>query len=133
MFAQRLREFSISFKLYSAEACELALKIKSGALAKLGLPPTVRFDRIHVSNILDVQYVGIDAVLTTWGPLLSTSRFATIVGYFMNWLLLEKDGDPNLCGEEVVDECIVRIRDRDRRVGNGQYYQKAETLTDTLS
>ena len=99
------------------EACHLSLSIKSGAYTPLGLPPTVRFDRIHVSNILDVQYVGIDGVLTSWGPLLSTSQFSTIVGYFMNWILLEKDGNPTLCREKVVNECIERYVEREQRVG----------------
>ncbi|RXW22376.1 hypothetical protein EST38_g3502 [Candolleomyces aberdarensis] len=116
MFAKRLRELSISFKLYSTEACGLAQAIKSGRLTELDLPPTVRFNRIEVSNILDAQYVGMDAVLTTWGPLLSDNPFATIVGYFLNWPLLEKDGDPTTCeDEDVIDQCIKCVMDRDER------------------
>ncbi|KAJ2921018.1 hypothetical protein H1R20_g16078, partial [Candolleomyces eurysporus] len=114
-FAKRLRELSISFKLYSTEACGLACAIKSGRLTELDLPPIVRFDRIEVSNILDAQYVGMNAVLITWGPLLSDNPFATIVGYFMNWSLLEKDGDPKNCEEEIVDDCITRVVDRDEK------------------
>ena len=118
MFAKRLRELSISFKLYSKEACGLARAIKSGRLTELDLPPSMRFDRIEVSNILDAQYVGVDAVLTTWGPLLSDNPFATIVGYFMNWTLLEEDGDPKTCKKEVIDACFSRVMDRDERVSS---------------
>ncbi|KAJ2924329.1 hypothetical protein H1R20_g12757, partial [Candolleomyces eurysporus] len=115
MFANRIRRFSISFKLHSAEACGLANTIKSGRLTEIGLPPTMQFDRIEVSNILDSQYVGMEAVLVTWGPLLSDNRSATIVGYFLNWHISEKDGRPKTCSEEVIDDCIKRILNRDEK------------------
>jgi hypothetical protein len=116
MFARRLRTFSISFKLYSTEACGLAEGIKSGRLTEVGLAPTMRFDRIVVSNILDAQYVGMEAVLSTWGPLLSNNRFATIVGYFLNWFVSEKEGRPRT--PELFQNCSERLMDRDERVSN---------------
>jgi len=66
--------------------------ISEGVLSSFGIPASVRFDRIDVSNILDVNYVGINDVLTHWGPLLKDSRTAALVGYFMNWTFVQPDG-----------------------------------------
>ncbi|KAJ2915819.1 hypothetical protein MD484_g4589, partial [Candolleomyces efflorescens] len=114
MFAHRLRTFSISFKLYSTEACALAEGIKSRESVKIGLTPTMRFDRIAVSNILDSQYVGMEATLFFWGPLLSKSRSATIVGYFLNWFVSQEDGRPRT--EELFKYCSNRVMDRDWKI-----------------
>jgi len=66
--------------------------ISEGVLSSFGIPASVRFDRVDVSNILDVNYVGINDVLTHWGPFLKDSRTAALVGYFMNWTFLQPDG-----------------------------------------
>ncbi|EKM78526.1 hypothetical protein AGABI1DRAFT_101197 [Agaricus bisporus var. burnettii JB137-S8] len=92
-FHRRIRQFHISFNLYNLDASELSRVIRNGSLAQDNLPASIRFDRIEVSNILDAHYVGLRDVLAHWAPLLTRSTTATIIGYFMNWTGLQKDGD----------------------------------------
>ena len=92
MFAQRLRNFKISFKLFPFESCQLSKSIRQNELEEYGLPLSIGFDRIAVSNILDANYVGLRGVLTHWAPLLAKSSAAAIVGYFMNWVAKQEDG-----------------------------------------
>lgn len=67
---------------------------------KLGFPLTLRVDGIEVLNIIDIQYIGIDGILTTWGAFLSNGRFTTIVGCFMNWFA---------SGEESTKTCRMEV------------------------
>jgi hypothetical protein len=101
MFAQRLRSFKISFKVFPFDACRLSQSIRQNGLAEYGIPASIRFDRIAVSNILDVNYVGLQAVLTHWAPLLAKNSTAVIVGYFMNWSVRQEDGRAGGAGSSV--------------------------------
>ncbi|ESK89124.1 hypothetical protein Moror_5297 [Moniliophthora roreri MCA 2997] len=51
------------------------------------LPPHLcRFDRVEVSNIMDLEYVGVASVLTKWGPMLDREQpDSTLIGSFINW------------------------------------------------
>ena len=73
--------------MFRSDAGELSKMMRSGALSPYGVPATTRFDRIDVSNIIDIEYMGILRVLSDWGPLLSsdTNKHASLVGYSMNW------------------------------------------------
>ena len=92
MFTRRLHNFKIRFKVFSFEACLLSESIRQNDLIGYGIPATIGFDRIAVSNILDANYVGLRDVLTHWAPLLAKSSTAVIVGYFMNWIARQEDG-----------------------------------------
>ena len=81
--------------------------IREGALPELNVPSSVKFDRIEVSNILDANYVGLRDVLTLWGPLLEESRTAAIVGYFMNWPMVQQAGRA-LWTDDYVRKKLVR-------------------------
>jgi hypothetical protein len=110
LFAERIQLFHISFKVFSFEATMLSHAILDNGLVSYGLPASIRFDRIEVSNILDDNYVGIDGVLTAWAPLLAENNFATIVGYFMNWTALwQPDGHASNAGEHVCKELLGRL------------------------
>ncbi|OAX31589.1 hypothetical protein K503DRAFT_777457, partial [Rhizopogon vinicolor AM-OR11-026] len=113
-FARRLREFWISFHVVTTEAIHLSSIIREDILSPLGIPASTRFDRIEVSNILDVNYVGIGDVLTHWGPLLKDSRTAALVGYFMNWAFLQPNGDAQSAGhieiKKIIDTFIEKGR-----------------------
>ncbi|KAG2123462.1 hypothetical protein DEU56DRAFT_48468 [Suillus clintonianus] len=91
-FARHLRKFRISFRVVTTDASNLSRLIREDDFSSFGIPSSVRFDRIDVSNILDVNYLGIRDVLTHWGPLLKKSRTAAIVGYFMNWAIVQPNG-----------------------------------------
>lgn len=104
MFARRLRNFKISFKVLSFDACQLSKGIRKNVFAELGIPKSIRFDRIAVSNILDANYVGLRGVLTHWAPLLAETRTAVIVGYFMNWVARQEDGRASAAGSSVVEK-----------------------------
>lgn len=69
----------------------------------------MRFDRIQVSNILDDNYVGIEGVLNKWAPLLKNSRTAAIVGYFMNWIAMQKGAQVSSAGPEVMAKVVDRL------------------------
>ncbi|KAJ8587573.1 hypothetical protein M405DRAFT_863636 [Rhizopogon salebrosus TDB-379] len=105
-FARRLREFHISFRVVSIEASHLSCIIREGVLSSFGIPASVCFDRIEVSNILDVNYLGTQVVLTHWGPLLKDTRTAALVGYFMNWTMVQPDGSVPNAGRSVAKELV---------------------------
>ena len=81
------------------------------------LPASIRFDRIEVSNILDAQYVGMRGVLTHWASLLVESNIAAIVGYFMNWVVVQTDGMVSEAGPSVIDKLFCQTMER-RKVRN---------------
>ena len=85
VLAKRMKSLSISFHLTQTPAQQLFQHLQEGKLSKNGLPPTVKFDRIDLSNILDDDYVGVEPLLTEWKPFLADTKHAAIVGYFMNW------------------------------------------------
>ena len=91
-FRRRIQKQPIHFKFFVMDARKLAAGIQDGSFSHMDLPPTVRFDRIDVSNIMDANYVGVQDVLTQWAPLLKKGKHATLLGYFMNWFLLQSDG-----------------------------------------
>ncbi|KAA1477214.1 hypothetical protein DENSPDRAFT_828525 [Dentipellis sp. KUC8613] len=98
-FTQRLKRFRINFHLLNQNATTLPRDIRSGALASI-VPKDMVFDRIDVSNIIDVEYVGLSSVLQGWGPMLKKTQTATILGYFMNWMVRQKGGQPDTAGFE---------------------------------
>ncbi|KAH6906719.1 hypothetical protein BKA70DRAFT_396558 [Coprinopsis sp. MPI-PUGE-AT-0042] len=110
-FADRLSKFHISFKLFASEASVLATTLREDAWSDIGLPSSIRFDRIAVSNILDKNYVGLEGTLTKWAPLLAQTKHAAIVGYFMNWALEQKDGRSTGAGRAVSRSIIAKMKD----------------------
>lgn len=92
--------------MVSIEASHLSCIIREGVLSSFGIPASVRFDRIEVSNILDVNYLGTQVVLTHWGPLLKDTRTAALVGYFMNWTMVQPDGSVLNAGRSVAKELV---------------------------
>jgi hypothetical protein len=110
LFAERIQRFPISFKVLCFDASILSRTILDNELISYGIPASIRFDRIEVSNIMDDNYVGIDGVLTAWAPLLAENRCATILGYFMNWVpLWQPDGHASNAGEGVCRELFGRL------------------------
>lgn len=99
--ADRLQTTSTSFLVQMLDACDLACKIRDGSLTADGIPSSIRFDRIEVSNIIDANYVGLNNVLMSWSPLLCDNRTAAIVGYFMNWFMVQANGRVSGAGESV--------------------------------
>jgi hypothetical protein len=108
-FAKRIRRYNISFHITSIDARALARGIKDDILSVNGIPASVRFDRIEVSNILDANYVGIEGVLSGWAPLLKNSHNAAIVGYFMNWTIMQEDGHALSAGRKVMEKLFDRL------------------------
>ncbi|KAF8963713.1 hypothetical protein BDZ97DRAFT_1731661 [Flammula alnicola] len=106
MFARRLREFKISFTVSNLDATSLSLDIQKDKLATYGIPRSILFDRIHVSNILDANYVGVTIVLKHWAPFLSKTNTASIVGYFMNWVALQEDGRASGAGNQAIKKAM---------------------------
>lgn len=84
--------------------------IKEDIFSDHGVPASVRFDRIEVSNILDVNYIGIEGVLDGWASLLKTSKTAAIVGYFMNWVAIQPDGRAESAGPKVMKQLMDRLK-----------------------
>jgi len=112
-FHRRLRRFPVSFNVYSLDAASaLPQGIRDGVFTTQGVPATIRFDRIEVSNILDANYVGVRGVLTSWGPLLADGGFAAVVGYFMNWVAIQEDGDAARGDRSVVKALMMTLARR---------------------
>ena len=84
--------------------------IKEDIFSDHGVPASVRFDRIEVSNILDVNYIGIEGVLDGWASLLKTSKTAAIVGYFMNWVAIQPDGRVQTARPKVIKQLMDRLK-----------------------
>lgn len=94
-FAERIRKFKISFRMFNQDARELAKNIQSGTYTSQGLPKNTTFDRIDVSNIIDAEYLGISNVLAEFSPLLNkANQCATIIGYSMNWVPKQHNSGP---------------------------------------
>ncbi|KAF6752082.1 hypothetical protein DFP72DRAFT_991169 [Ephemerocybe angulata] len=111
-FAQRITKFPISFKMFNADASALPKIIRHDTASVFGLKPTLKFDRIEVSNILDVNYVGLNGVLTIWAPLLADGKDAVLVGYFMNWFLQQKDGRATGATSSAFKPLVGRMAER---------------------
>lgn len=94
-FAERIKKFRLSFRMFDQDARELAKKLRLGAYEAQSLSKNISFDRIDVSNIIDMEYVGIANVLADWTPLLNkTNRYSTMIGYSMNWVPKQHNSDP---------------------------------------
>ena len=111
-FTHRLRNFKISFKVFPLEACQLSKSIRRNEFVEYGIPASIGFDRIAVSNILDANYVGLRGVLTHWAPLLAKSSTAVIVGYFMNWVARQEDGRAEGAGNFVLNDLTTRLMNK---------------------
>ncbi|KAF8151754.1 hypothetical protein B0H34DRAFT_801437 [Crassisporium funariophilum] len=115
-FSKRLRQFKISFTVFPLDARDLSRAIREDAFSQYGIPASIRFDRIEVSNILDANYVGISDVLTQWGPFLAGNSSAAIVGYFMNWVGLQADGlasgSDSTHTEKIISRVVAENKDR---------------------
>ncbi|KDQ54026.1 hypothetical protein JAAARDRAFT_408569 [Jaapia argillacea MUCL 33604] len=92
-FALRLRQFRVSFHLFNRDASDLARALQSKSFLTLDVPTC--FDRIDVSNMLDIDHAGVSAVLASWSPFLNSSSDATIIGYFKNWVVHHPDARPS--------------------------------------
>jgi hypothetical protein len=102
----------MSFRVFTLNARDLPQLIQSGTFAPTGLDSTARFDRIEVSNILDPNYLGLKATLGSWAPLLSQQKYAAVVGYFMNWFVVQKDGRVAGARQQVLHEAVKQMAGR---------------------
>ena len=118
MLAQRMRKFPISFKLFSTEACALAKAIGEDIFTDMGITSSTRFDRVEVSNILDFNYVGTRGVLTAWSPLLGQGKHAAIVGYYMNWIMVQQDGRAQNASESTTKQLTKQMIERSGMVSD---------------
>lgn len=96
------------------DARQLPRIISENLLYEAKIPSSIKFDRIDVSNILDANYVGLHDVLTLWSPLLGESKSAVIVGYFMNWSMLQNGGRVTSAGESVAKGLMRRAIEKEK-------------------
>ncbi|KZT23909.1 hypothetical protein NEOLEDRAFT_1163492 [Neolentinus lepideus HHB14362 ss-1] len=114
IFSRRIRQFKVKFHVFNNGASDLAENLNAGTLTRSGIPASMRFDRIDVSDIMDIEYVGIQRVLENWSPLLRRNGNSTIIAYFMNWRNHQKGGDPLSAGQHVVRTLMRRLQDSNR-------------------
>jgi hypothetical protein len=105
-------KIKMSFSLFASDARLLPKGIREGLFSQCGIPPSIRFDRIEVSNILDTNYVGINDVLFNWSPLMAESNTSVIVGYFMNWFAIQEDGRAQNASETIARSILRRVMDK---------------------
>lgn len=83
-FCNKLHELPLSLVLYEGEASAFSSKISR-------MSPAERFfDRIEVSNIADLLYLGLEETLRSFGPLLkrcTVNPHATLITMFMTAVL----------------------------------------------
>lgn len=99
----------------------LSNDIIAARLSDSDIPPWTEFHRIHVSNIVDANYVGLREVVTHWSPFLAETRSSVLIGYFMNWVALQGDGrvqglDKKKSGEIIgryIKDANLDVRDHD--------------------
>ncbi|KAF8842965.1 hypothetical protein BDN67DRAFT_278960 [Paxillus ammoniavirescens] len=108
-FAKRIRELHITFHVFSTDARTLANEISGGRYLMHGISSSIRFSRIRVANALDVDCVGVQDILRSWGPLLAQGDTAAIIGIFMNWSGIHKDGSATGAGEDVVARIVDKL------------------------
>ncbi|KAJ2915810.1 hypothetical protein MD484_g4599, partial [Candolleomyces efflorescens] len=111
-FHQRIHKFRIAFRVTAFDATVLANLIKKNVMVNYDIPSSIRFDRIVTSNILDQIYVGMMGVMEPWAPLLSKSRTAAIVGYFMNWRAHEEAATVDGASKSINDEIENKLKRR---------------------
>ncbi|CAL1711964.1 unnamed protein product [Somion occarium] len=87
--ATRLRSFNVQMHFYDRDGMKLCKDIQSGALADLGVPSDLHFDRIDLSTILDtVDNDRRQELITTWGGLIKDSdQRATMLGWTRFWVM----------------------------------------------
>ncbi|ORY90149.1 hypothetical protein BCR35DRAFT_343644 [Leucosporidium creatinivorum] len=100
--AARLRRFKVSLHLTNSDMLQLSKDINKGDYKKNGLLPTTEFDRVEVSNTIDIEYLGVRKVLESWGTKLKKENpHATLFAYSMNWSVTANGAaadDPNAIG-----------------------------------
>jgi hypothetical protein len=106
------------------DARELPRRIRENEFSEFNIPSSIKFDRIEVSNIVDTDYVGLDDVLTLWGPYLKKNRSDAIVGYFMNWVELQKDGRSS--GRSVQESLLLKVFNKEEVSSNLALLTEAE-------
>ncbi|KAK7685060.1 hypothetical protein QCA50_011897 [Cerrena zonata] len=106
-FSHRIQNFRISFYVFDQDVLDLSKILQNGGLAKAGIPSTMTFDRIDVSNIVDAEYVGIPKTISHWGPLLAPGSDATLLGYFMNWVCKQRGGRLSSLGDRAEAERLM--------------------------
>lgn len=93
------------------DANELSDFIQFGVYTKCGVPSSIRFDRIDVSDIMDEEYLGIARVCKDWGGMLKDTEHATLVGHFMEWVEHCEDGYPSIeHSQELLGELVDQKR-----------------------
>ncbi|KDR66739.1 hypothetical protein GALMADRAFT_106135 [Galerina marginata CBS 339.88] len=112
IFAHRFRNLRMSFSLLVSDARRLPDGIHDGLISDYGIPASIRFDRIEVSNILDENYVGVKDVILNWSPLLAVSSTAAIVGYFMNWFTIQEDGRATNASRDVSQDILRLVMEK---------------------
>ncbi|KJA20456.1 hypothetical protein HYPSUDRAFT_43147 [Hypholoma sublateritium FD-334 SS-4] len=121
IFVRRLRTHRISIVLCDLDSTALSVAIRQGCLTRSGVPRSIRFNRIHVSNIFDFNYVGLSDVLRDWSGLLGDTKHSVLLGYFMNWPFLQPDG-------QISGACEGKMRDAMKRLdASGRYTHDVST------
>jgi hypothetical protein len=109
MCAQRICKIKMSFSLFASDARLLPKGIREGVISAGGIPSSIRFDRIEVSNIFDANYVGINDVLLNWSPLMAEGNASVIVGYFMNWFAIQEDSRAQNTSKNITLSIMRRV------------------------
>ncbi|GJE94082.1 zf-MYND and DUF4470 domain-containing protein [Phanerochaete sordida] len=100
-FADRLARYDVSFTISTADPTELAPLIRLGMLADIGVPATIRFDRIDAASFADRNREGAADVLGAWGRFLRNDTQATLLAQFVDWPMFAEGGFP---AGEALDE-----------------------------
>ena len=112
----------------SFDARTLSRGIQDNVFSANAIPASTRFDRIHVSNILDANYIGISGVLSDWAPLLAKGETAAIIGYFMNWIALQENGRATSAGPKVLKRLLDRLLEEGKVSVNSPCFSRTDCM-----
>ena len=103
-FATRLRKFNVNIRMSAMDACDLVTELGE----TLNGQEPLYLDRIEVSNITDIEYVGLRRVLSDWAPLLNPANpHSTLVGLFLNWHAVEPGAQAESAGKPEIARLIM--------------------------
>lgn len=92
--------------LFNSDALALSKSLPSSP----GIKSDLKFDRIEVSNVIDLEYLlGVRKVLESWGSKLSTTnRHATLIGYSMDWAVTQARGKLTSTDQATMSKAMQR-------------------------
>ena len=109
-FADRIRCFNVNFKVFCAEASDLAPRFKDVSTDSTSGPAPRHFDRIQLSYHIDpdTKPGHMSQDLERWAPLLKQGKHSCILADFQFWHTVQKGASVNTMLSEVTADILTK-------------------------